>query len=122
MATHNNALWQTVSFLFLSKLSLQAKQPFAQKMLINAKNVDQAQRFAEMVGATTESGKAKLALLKALKQLEKQGWIERIDEDNIQLSSAGVEKMDSEVQAAMHKIAESFPATPAPKKPAPTLQ
>ena len=73
MSSHNNALWQTITFLFLSKLSLQANQPFAQKMLINAKNVDLAQRFAAMTGNTSAAEKSKLALLKALKQLEKNG-------------------------------------------------
>jgi len=122
MATHNVALWQTVTFLFLSKFSPQANQPFAQKMLINAKNVDLAQKFAEMVGDTTESGKIKLALLKALKQMEKQGFVERIDENTIQISPSGAEKMTSEVEAAMRKIAESFPDTSAAKKQTPTAQ
>ncbi|MDY0189557.1 MAG: hypothetical protein RBR22_02380 [Desulfuromonas sp.] len=122
MSTSNNSLWQTVTFLFLSKLALTAKQPFAQKKLINGKNVELAQRFATMVGATTESGKVKLAMLKAVKQLEKQGYLERIDDNNLQLSDIGAEKMANEVQSAMRKIAENFPDATAANKPAPMMQ
>lgn len=121
MATHNKELWQTVVFLFLSKLSPQAGQPFAQKMLINAKNIDLARRFAEMVGDNTSPDKIKLTLLKALKQLEKQGWVERVDDNTILLTAAGIDKMGTEQQLAMQKIATSFPDA-AKDKPVPTMQ
>ena len=69
MASHNNELWQTVIFLFLSKFVKQANEPFSQKQLVNTKSVELARRFSEMVGDTTEESKIKLALFKALKQM-----------------------------------------------------
>lgn len=111
MASHNHALWQTVIFLFLSKFIREANVEFAQKQLINAKNVELAQKFAEMVGDTTEHSKIKLSLLKALKKLEKEEWMQRIDDNTLLLSDTGFEKMQSELQTAMLKIAKSFPET-----------
>lgn len=122
MASHNNALWQTVIFLFLSKFIRQANVEFGQKQLINAKNVELAQKFAEMVGDTTENSKIKLALLKALKQVEKEGWLQRIDENTLSMNDAGFEKMQSELQTAMMKIARDFPDSAPQEQPAPTMQ
>ncbi|OQY18895.1 MAG: hypothetical protein B6I36_05720 [Desulfobacteraceae bacterium 4572_35.1] len=122
MATHNSELWQTVTFLFLSKFSPKTGKPFAQKMLINAKNVELAQRFAEMVGDTTKGDKTKLALIKALRQLEQHGWVERIDDSTIQLTDTGITKMNNEVQSAMKKIAASFPDAANTEKPAPVMR
>jgi hypothetical protein len=121
MASHNNALWQTVIFLFLSKFIRQANVEFGQKQLINAKNVELAQKFAEMVGDTTENSKIKLALIKALKQIEKGGWLQRIDDNTLSMNDEGFEKMQSELQTAMMKIARDFPDS-APQQPAPTMQ
>ena len=109
MASHNNELWQTIMFLFLSKFVKQANEPFAQKQLINAKNVELASRFATMVGDTTAEDKIKLALPKALKQLEKSMFIQRLDETTLQLSDEGLTKMQTELQTAMMKIARDFP-------------
>ncbi|OQY17821.1 MAG: hypothetical protein B6I36_08370 [Desulfobacteraceae bacterium 4572_35.1] len=122
MASHNNALWQTVTFLFLSKFIRQANVEFGQKQLINAKNVELAQKFAEMVGDATENSKIKLALLKGLKQVEKGGWLQRIDENTLSMNDAGFEKMQTELQTAMMKIARDFPDSAPQKQPAPTMQ
>lgn len=122
MASHNNALWQTVIFLFLSKFIRQANVEFGQKQLINAKNVELAQKFAEMVGDTTENSKIKLALLKALKQVEKGGWLQRIDENTLSMNDVGFEKMQTELQTAMMKIARDFPDSAPQEQPAPTMQ
>lgn len=111
MASHNHALWQTVVFLFLSKFVREPNVEFAQKQLINAKNVELAQKFTEMVGDATESSKIKLALIKAVKQVEKEGWLQRIDDSTLKLNDIGFEKMQSELQTAMLKIAKSFPET-----------
>lgn len=111
MASHNHALWQTVIFLFLSKFVREPNVEFAQKQLINAKNVELAQKFAEMVGDTTENSKVKLALIKAVKQVEKGGWLQRIDDNTLKLSEEGFEKMQTELQTAMLKIAKNFPET-----------
>lgn len=111
MAAYNRELWQTVIFLFLSKFVQQPNIEFNQKQLINAKNVELAQKFAEMVGDTTESTKVKLALIKAMKQVEKGGWLQRNDDTTLSLNDAGFEKMQQELQTAMLKIAENFPDT-----------
>lgn len=116
MASHNNQLWQTIIFLFLSKFVRKPNDEFAQKQLINAKNVGLAQKFAEMVGDTTESSKIKLALIKAMKQVEKSGWLQRIDDNTLLLNDTGFEKMQSELQTAMMKIAHSFPDTKSNQK------
>jgi len=122
MASNNTTLWQTIVFLFLSKFVKQADQPFAQKQLVNAKNIELASRFAGMVGDKTDDGKRKLTLLKALKKLEKEGFIQRLDEKTLQLSEEGFTRMQSEVQTAMTKIAQSFPDSAAKAdKPAPQL-
>ena len=122
MAKHNNSLWQTVVFLFISKFDPQAGQPFEQKLLINAKNVELARRFAAMVGDTTEDTKIKLALLKGLQQLEKTDYIQRIDDATLQLTSTGYAQMKQEIQTAMKKIAENFPENKPKDKPAPVMQ
>lgn len=111
MATHNTAFWQTTIFLFLSKFVQQPNVEFGQKQLINAKNVELAQKYAEMVNDATEKSKIKLALLKALKQIEKKEWLQRADESTLSLTEDGFKKMQEELQAAMLKIAASFPDT-----------
>ena len=122
MAVFNKDLWQTVIFLFLSKFVQQADVPFAQEELINGKNVDLANRFVQMVGDTTEEKKIKFALLKALRQLEKEEVIVRRDEATLQLSNDGFTKMKTEVETAMMKIAQSFPEATPKDKPTPTVQ
>ena len=122
MAPYNKDLWQTVIFLFLSKFVKQANVSFAQKELINDKNVELANRFVQMVGDTTDEKKIKFALLKALRQLEKGEMVLRLSEETLQLSDAGFAKMETEVEAAMMKIAQSFPESTAKDKPAPTVQ
>ncbi|MCK5914066.1 MAG: hypothetical protein KAG12_09315 [Desulfuromusa sp.] len=122
MAVFNKDLWQTVIFLFLSKFVQQADVPFAQEELINGKNVDLANRFVQMVGDTTEEKKIKFALLKALRQLEKEEVIVRLDEATLQLSNDGFAKMKVEVETAMQKIAQSFPEATPKDNPAPTVQ
>ncbi|MBN2645518.1 MAG: hypothetical protein JXR59_08620 [Desulfuromonadaceae bacterium] len=122
MTTQNNHLWQTVIFLFLSKFIKQPGESFAEKLLINAKNVDLAARFAEMVGDTTPENKVKLTLIKATKKLEQTGFLQRIDDRTLQITDAGFSKMQSEVQVAMRKIAENFPQADSGQKPAPVMQ
>jgi len=118
VATHNEDLWSTVIFLFLSKFVKQANVPFMQEELINTKNVDLAGRFAKMVGDTTDEKKIRLALLKGLRQLEKEKLVLRLNETTLQLSDAGFARMKTEVATAMQKIAQSFPES----TPAPTVQ
>jgi len=122
MASHNNQLWQTVIFLFLSKFVKQPNIEFSQKLLINAKNVELAQKFAEMVGDTTENTKIKLALIKAMKQVEKGGWLQRVDDNTLLLNDTGFEKMQVELQTAMMKIARDFPDSAPQEQPAPSVQ
>lgn len=122
MAAYNKDLWQTVIFLFLSKFVKQANVSFAQEELINAKNVALADRFIQMVGDTTDEKKIKFALLKALRQLEKEEMLLRLDETTLQLSNNGFAKMKTEVETAMMKITQSFPESAPKDKPAPTIQ
>lgn len=122
MASHNKQLWQTVLFLFLSKFVKQADQTFAQKQLINAKNVELASRFAEMVGDSTSEDKIKLTLIKALNLLEKDGLMLRVDETTLRLSNDGFVLMQNEVKTAMTKISQNFPETKVQEKPAPAVQ
>ena len=122
MAVFNKELWLTVTFLFLSKFVQQANVPFAQEELINGKNVELANRFVQMVGDTTEENKIKFALLKALRQLEKEEVIMRLDEATLQLSNDGFAQMKTEVETAMMKIAQSFPESTPKDKPTPTVQ
>ena len=118
MASYNKDLWQTVIFLFLSKFVKQANVPFSQGTLINAKNVDLANRFIQMVSDTTDEKKIKFALLKALRELEKEEMVLRLSETTLQLSDAGFAKMKTEVETAMMKIAQNFPES----TPTPTVQ
>ena len=122
MASYNKDLWQTVIFLFLSKFVRQAKVPFSQKELINAKNVELANRFIQMVGDTTDEKKIKFALLKALRQLEKEELVLRLSEESLQLSDPGFAKMRLEVETAMMKIAQNFPESMPKDNPDPTVQ
>ncbi len=122
MTAYNKDLWQTVTFLFLSKFVKQANVSFAQEELINAKNVELANRFVKMVGDETDEKKIKLALLKGLRQLEKEELVLRLSESTLQLSEAGFAKMKAEVETAMLKIAQSFPESMPKDKPAPTVQ
>ena len=111
-----------VTFLFLSKFVKQANVSFAQEELINAKNIELANRFAKMVGDETDEKKIKLALLKGLRQLEKKELVLRLSETTLQLSEAGFAKMKTEVETAMLKISQSFPESIPKGKPAPTVQ
>ncbi|MDX2480192.1 MAG: hypothetical protein QNK24_07635 [Desulfuromusa sp.] len=122
MAADNKDLWKTVTFLFLSKFVKQAKVSFAQEELINARNIELASRFAKMVGDTTDEIKIKFALLKALRQFEKEGLVLRLSETTLQLSDDGFTKMKTEVEMAMLKIAQSFPESTPKDKPTPTIQ
>ncbi len=117
MAPFNSELWQTVVYLFLSKFVQQANVPFAHEMLINAKNIDLANRFARVVGDSTEEKKVKFALLKGLRQLESEGMVERLDETTLLLTTAGFARMKHEVETAMEKIARSFPESAAKEPP-----
>ena len=122
MAPFNQDLWKMVVFLFLSKHVKEANVPFPQKELINEKNIDLASRFVEMVGDTTEIKKIKFALLKALRQLEKENMILRLSEETLQLSGEGFIKMRGEVEMAMTKSAQNFPESKVEDKPAPTTK
>ncbi len=122
MDSYNDSLWQTVIFLFLSKFVKQAQTPFSQQDLINDKNIELANRFVKMVGDTTAEKKIKFALLKALRGLEKESLVLRLSETTLQLSDAGFAKMKTEVEAAMLKIAQSFPESTAKENSAPTVQ
>ncbi|SEA40842.1 hypothetical protein SAMN05660420_02036 [Desulfuromusa kysingii] len=109
MTSYNKTLWQTVVYLFLSKIVKQANVSFPQDELINTKNIDLAKRFTQMVGDTTDEKKIKFALLKGLRQLEEDSLVLRLDEKTLQLSPDGFAKMKLEVETAMMKIAQSFP-------------
>ena len=122
MAPFNQELWQTVVYLFLSKFVQRANVPFAQKDLINQKNIDLASRFVQMVGDTTEERKIKFALLKGLRLLESDGTVERLSEETLQLSDAGFNKMKLEVETAMMKIAQSFPEAQVKEPPEAPVQ
>ncbi len=122
MAAFNESLWKTVIFLFLSKFVKQPQTPFPQQELINDKNRELANRFAKMVGDTTDEKKIKLALLKALRVLEKEAVVVRLSETTLQLSDTGFAQMKSEVETAMAKIAQSFPESTAKDDSAPTVQ
>ena len=122
MTAYNKDLWQTVTFLFLSKFVKQADVSFAQEELINDKNVELAKRFTQMVGDTTDEKKIKFALLKALRQLEKEEMLLRLNETTLQLSNDGFTRMKVEVDTAMMKIAQSFPDSDPKDKTTPTVQ
>jgi len=122
MASYNKNLWQTVVFLFLSKFVKQALTPFPQYDLINDKNIELATRFTQMVGDTTDKKKVKFALLKALRNLEEEELILRLDEATLQLSKGGFTKMKTEVATAMQKIAQSFPESTTKEDFSPTVQ
>jgi len=117
MTSYNKGLWQTVTYLFLSKVVNQAKVDFDQDELINEKNIELAKRFVQMVGDTTDEKKIKFALLKALRLLEKDGMVVRLNETTLQLSDDGFARMKTEVNAAMMKIAQSFPESVPKDKP-----
>ncbi|WP_321368230.1 hypothetical protein [uncultured Desulfuromusa sp.] len=122
MASYNKELWQTVTYLFLSKFVQQANVSFPQDELINVKNVELAKRFAQMVGDTTDEKKIKFALLKGLRELEKDEMVRRLDETTLQLSEKGFARMKIEVDTAMMKIAQSFPESVPKGKSGPTVQ
>lgn len=122
MTSYNESLWQTVIFLFMSKFVKQAQNPFPQQELLNDKNIELANRFVKMVGDTTDEKKIKFALLKALGILEKKGLVLRLSETTLQLSDAGFAQMKTEVEAAMLKIAQSFPKSTAKEGSSPTMQ
>ena len=122
MTSYNKDLWQTVIFLFLSKFVKQANVPFAQEELINGKNIELANRFAQMVDDPTDEKKIKFALLKGMRALEKDEMLLRSGETTLQLSDAGFVKMKTEVETAMMKISQSFPESTSKNKPAPTVQ
>ena len=109
MTSYNRDLWQTVTYLFLSKFVKQANVSFDQEELISSKNIELANRFAQMVGDTTDEKKIKFALLKALRLLEKDDMVLRLNETTLQLSDDGYARMKKEVDTAMMKIAQSFP-------------
>jgi hypothetical protein len=117
MASSNQDLWQSILFLFLSKFVKQANTPFARKDLINAKNVELAGKFAEMVGDKTPAEKMKLTMNKALKSLVKHGFAQEIDDATLQLTDSGMVKMHEELKIAMAKIAQNFPQTQTPGAP-----
>ena len=122
MAADNESLWKTVIFLFLSKFVKQPQTPFPQQELINDKNRELASRFAKMVGDTTDEKKIKLALLKALRVLEKEAVVVRLSETTLQLSDTGFAQMKSEVETAMAKISQSFPESTTKDGSTPTMQ
>jgi hypothetical protein len=122
MTSYNKDLWQTVTYLFLSKFVKQANVSFNQEELINSKNIDLAKRFVQMVGDTTDEKKIKFALLKALRLLEKDEMVLRLNETTLQLSDDGFARMKTEVDTAMMKIAQSFPESVPKDKPSSTIQ
>ena len=117
MAATNHELWQSILFLLMSKFVKQAQAPFARKDLINAKNVELANKFAEMVGNTTPPEKMKLTLNKALAALQKKGLVEEVDATTLQLTVAGWNTLQEEVKTAMSKISQEFPQSQVPKAP-----
>jgi len=111
MASTNHELWQSILFLFMSKFVKQAETPFARKELINAKNVELANKFAEMTGNTTPPEKMKLTLNKALSALQKNDLVQEMDGATLQLTAKGWNVMQNEVRTAMAKISQEFPQT-----------
>ncbi len=122
MATYNQELWQTVVFLLLSKIVKEADTTFAQNLLINPRNIELANRFVQMVGDTTTEKKIKFALLKAMRELEKEAIVVRVDEESLQLIKTGFTQMKEELNTAMTKIAKNFPDSTAKEDPEPTVQ
>ena len=116
MTSTNKQLWQTVIFLLLSKFITNQQQQFSRKQLINAKNVELAERFANIVGDNAAVGKTKLALNKALQQLIDNGSINAVAGDTMQITDTGFAAMQQRRQEAMTKIAASFPDSSAQKK------
>jgi len=102
--------------LFLSKFVTSATQTFAQKDLINSKNIDLGLKFAAMLGNETEEAEVKKYLKKTLKNLEQQELLQRSAAGEMNLTAAGIATMNAERARAMSKIAQNFPGAVSPEQ------
>ena len=109
MAKADMQVWHSVALLFLSKFITSTTQTFAQKDLINSKNIDLGAKFAAMLGNETDNSEVKESLKKALKNLERHEMIQRSASGEMNLTPAGLATMNTERSRAMAKIAQNFP-------------
>ena len=111
MSVQDQQLWRTITLLFLSKIVSSAQDSFAQKDLINEKNLDLAEKFCALRKEEIAPAQIKACMKKALKQLEQEGSLIRAKSGEISLSEAGYAQIQREKQEAMAKIATSFPSS-----------
>ncbi len=104
-------LWHSVTLLFLSKFVTDTTQPFAKKELINPKNIGLAGKFAAMLGTEVGEAEVKQYLNKAVKELERDGVLQRCSTGSMHLSTMGMERMNAERNRAMAQITANFPGT-----------
>ncbi|MFA6686085.1 MAG: hypothetical protein WCS16_01250 [Desulfuromonas sp.] len=116
MAKEDMHIWHSVTMLFLSKFVTSATQTFAQKDLINSKNIDLGLKFAAMLGNETEEAEVKKYLKKTLKNLEQQELLQRSAAGEMNLTAAGIATMNAERARAMSKIAQNFPGAVSPEQ------
>ncbi|MFO7831341.1 MAG: hypothetical protein R6V18_05095 [Desulfuromonadaceae bacterium] len=109
MAKADMQVWHSVALLFLSKFITSTTQSFAQKDLVNSKNIDLGAKFAAMLGNETDDSEVKESLKKALKNLEQHELIHRSASGEMHLTPAGLAAMNTERSRAMTKIAQNFP-------------
>ncbi len=116
MAKEDMHIWHSVTLLFLSKFVTSTTQTFAQKDLINSKNIDLGLKFAAMLGNETEEAEVKKYLKKTLKNLEQQKLLQRSPAGEMNLTAAGIATMNAEHTRAMSKIAQNFPGAVPPEQ------
>jgi len=116
MAKEDMHIWHSVTLLFLSKFVTSATQTFAQKDLINSKNIDLGLKFTAMLGNETEEAEVKKYLKKTLKNLEQQELLQRSPAGEMNLTAAGIATMNAERTRAMSKIAQNFPGAVPPEQ------
>lgn len=109
MAKADMQVWHSVALLFLSKFITSTTQTFAQKDLVNSKNIGLGAKFVAMLGSETEESEVKESLKKALKNLEQQKLLQRSTAGEMHLTPAGLAAMNTERSRAMAKIAQNFP-------------
>ncbi|MDY0211846.1 MAG: hypothetical protein RBR06_02430 [Desulfuromonadaceae bacterium] len=102
-------LWQSVALLFMSKFVTATTQAFVKKELINPKNIGLAGKFAAMLGSETNETEVKQYLNIALKELEREGVLQRTSTGTMHLSPEGITRMNAERTRAMTQIAANFP-------------
>ncbi|MFA5700976.1 MAG: hypothetical protein WC913_06840 [Desulfuromonas sp.] len=102
-------LWHNVALLFLSKFVTTTSQTFVKKELINPKNIGLAGKFVAMLGNEADDTKVKQCLNKAIKELEREGVLQRTAAGTMHLSPEGFARMNAERSRAMAQIAANFP-------------